>query len=373
MVVERPSGYKYFEILKNHLDGDLNKIFNNKLIYPRQIEIHLPADHKRTCNFHCPHCQGRIVKKPLYPFEQKALNLMRKLSGKIPFYIFGGNYTEPLLNPYFMSFLSLSKQCKAHFGIHTNGSLLNLLEEKQGWLTELHRIAENKQDYLSLSLDAGLLSSHKKVKGIKVNYFDDIIKAMRKIAKIRGNSNKLGLRVCYLLTDDNSSKEEIENIINIMKDIGVDSLRFSIPYDLYGKQFTEVEKYRKNVEVEKDKKFKDFFNEYTTSPDSKTHIFYFSPFNQDIHRMNFKQCIYCYYQITLGSDGNIYRCSSTATPSFPANILGKMTDDLDEFNQLILKNYNPNWNPQTCFNVGARCNRMALEINKSWEKICDEK
>ena len=330
---KRPQGYRYFKILEEHLDGDITKAFNGELIYPRQIEIHLPSDHVRTCNFHCPHCQGRIVKKPLDCFEQKALNLMRKLDGKIPYYIYGGNYTEPLMNPYFMTFLSLTKQCGAHFGIHTNGSLLYQLERDQGWLRELHRISSDKLDYLSLSLDAGSVESHKKVKGVKDNYFDDTIEAMRIISKIRKGTNRLSLRVCYLLTDSNSSKEEIESIIATMKDIGVDSLRFSIPYDIYGKDFCDVEKYRNSVEIKKDAFFQEFFKPYTTEADSKTHVFYFSPFNQDIHRMNFKQCIYPYYQITLGSDGNIYRCSSTATPSFPANILGKITDDLDELNK----------------------------------------
>ena len=85
--------------------------------------------------------------------------------------------------------------------------------------------------------------------------------------------------------------------------------------------------------------------------------------------MNFKQCIYSYYQITLGADGYVYKCSSTATPTFAMNRLGKITNDLEKFNKMILANHNSNFCPSTCFKVGARCNRMALEINNKWKEI----
>jgi len=84
--------------------------------------------------------------------------------------------------------------------------------------------------------------------------------------------------------------------------------------------------------------------------------------------MNFKQCIYSYYQITLGADGYIYKCSSTATPSFKMNRLGKITNDLEKFNEMILANQDPDFCPSGCFKVGARCNRMALEINNKWNE-----
>ena len=186
----RPRGYKYLEILKNHL-GDLGRIFNGELIYPRQIEIHLPADHKRPCNFYCPYCQGVLLKQPVVAWEIKALKLMNKLRGQIPYYIFGGAYSEPTMNPYMMTFLNTAKDCGAFFGIHTNGSMLKISEENQGWLTELCRIATDKQDYLSISLDAGTSESHSLTKGLKKDYFTDIIKSHA----IQGLLNDFSLRI----------------------------------------------------------------------------------------------------------------------------------------------------------------------------------
>ena len=237
---DRPAGYQYFKILSDHLGNDLSKIFNGELVYPRQLEIHLPGDHKRACNFDCYYCQGRLLEQPLAPFEEDALKIVDGLKGKVPYFIYGGAYSEPLLNPYFLDFLKLTKKHGSYFGIHTNGSLLKELEEKQSFLSELCRIATSGQDYLSISLDAGTPESHMLTKNIKVNWFDEIIEGIRIAAKIRRNCDSPAIRVCYLLNRFNSSEREINCIIEIMQEIKVDSLRFSIPYDLYGKDFDRI-------------------------------------------------------------------------------------------------------------------------------------
>ncbi len=370
--MERPSGYEYFSILEKYLKNDLSKIFNGELIYPRQIEIHLPADHKKSCNFFCPYCQGRILKKPVVPFESDALELVDKIAGRVLYYIYGGAYTEPLLNPYLMAFINMTKKHGSYFGIHTNGSVLKKLEETQGWITELCRLATNKKDYISISLDAGSAESHTISKGLKKNYFDDIIEGIKETVKVRGKSSSPSVRVCYLLNKFNSSKEEIKGIIKTMNRIGVDSLRFSIPYDLYGKDFNEVKLYKRNTEVKKHNEYIKIINPLVSkSLKDKPYIFYISPEYQDVEKMNFKNCIYSYYQITLAADGYIYKCSSTATPSFKMNRLGKITSNLEEFNKMVLMNHDKNFNSSTCFDVGARCNRMALEINQKWSTLND--
>jgi len=366
----RPANYQYFKILKNHLNNNLTDIFNKKLVYPRQLEIHLPADHKRACNFNCYYCQGRILKHPVVPFEMEALELLNSLKGKIPYCIYGGAYSEPMLNPYMMTFLQTTKKYGSYFGIHTNGSLLLSLEKSQGWISELCRIANSKEDYLSISLDAGSSKSHMKTKGLVKNWFSDIIKGIKTAVKIRGNSNVPSIRVCYLLNKINSSEKEIKKIIEIAKNIKVDSLRFSIPYDLYGKKFNEVRNYKKKVEIEENKKYSKILDSLMSkNSNERPYIFYLPPRYQDVNKMNFNQCIYGYYQITWGADGYIYRCSSTASPSFKMNRLGKMTSDLNKFKKMILAGQNSNFKPCTCFKVGARCNRMALEINNKWKQI----
>ncbi len=248
--------------------------------------------------------------------------------------------------------------------------MLNNLEKNQGWLTELCRIATDKQDYLSISLDAGTVKSHMVTKGLKTNWFDEIIDSIKMAVKIRGKSDSPAIRVCYLLNTFNASKKEIKGIVNLMKKIGVDSLRFSIPYDLYGKNFDRVKVYKKNIEIKQNKRFTKMLEPFI-SKNSKTkpYIFYLPPEYQDVEKMDYKQCIYSYYQITLGADGYVYKCSSTATSSFKMNRLGKIPSDLKKFNQMVLANHDSSFNPSICFKVGARCNRMALELNHKWSKI----
>lgn len=369
---KRPSGYQYIKILKDHLGGDLSKVFSGEFVYPRQIEIHLPADHKKNCNFNCPYCQGRLLKRPLGFWEIEALKLMNKLKGKIPYYIFGGAYSEPMLNPYMMTFLATAKDCGAHFGIHTNGSFLKRLENEQGWISELCRIATDKQDYLSISLDAGTPESHTRSKNLKENWFYEIIEGIKLAVKINrfwGDFNSPAIRVCYLLNAFNSSEEEIKLIVDIMKEIKVDSLRFSIPYDLYGKDFDKVRDYKERIEVRRGKKYEEMLKPFLSKDlKEKPYIFYIPPKYQDVDKMNFKQCIYSYYQITLGADGYVYKCSSTATASFKMNRLGKITSDLKKFDRMVLANHCFYFNPSTCFKVGARCNRMALSVNMCYNK-----
>ena len=100
-----------------------------------------------------------------------------------------------------------------------------------------------------------------KTKNIKVNWLDEIIEGIRIAAKIRGNSECPAIRICYLMNKFNSSEREINRIIEIMQDIKVDSLRFSIPYDLYGKGFDRVRNYKQTVEIKQNKTYTDMLKD----------------------------------------------------------------------------------------------------------------
>lgn len=366
----RPSGYNYSEILLEHLGGNYDKVFNGELIYPRQLEIHLPGDLRRACNFNCYYCQGRLVDQSLAPFENDALELVRRLNGRIPYIIYGGAYTEPLLNPYFLEFLKATKETGANFGIHTNGSLLVEREGREGFLSTLCDIATSPQDYLSISLDAGTAESHSKIKNLKENWFDTIIEGIRLAVKLRGASTAPAIRVCYLLSPANSSEAELKRIVDISEQLKVDSLRFSIPYDYYAKEFSRVRRYKEDVEVKQHNKLLAVVNSLLSNDkEAKTQVFYIGPECQDVEKMTFRQCIYGYYQITLGADGYVYKCSSAASPTFKPCRLGLIPGSVGELDAMILANYNPDFDAGTCWQMGARCNRMALEINTEWEKL----
>jgi wyosine [tRNA(Phe)-imidazoG37] synthetase (radical SAM superfamily) len=366
---KRPANYRYLGIFTDHLKEDASNVFNGKVIYPRQMEVHLPSDRKTACNFHCAYCQGKQVSHLLDNWEENGLRVMEQLKGQIPYYIYGGVYTEPLMNEYFPDYIKMTKKYNNNFGIHTNGSLFQELEEKNGFCSLLINSAQSSYDYISVSLDGGTIESHKKVKNVKKDWFTEIMKGLKTLVKLRGDSKYPSIRVCYLMTPQNSSREEIMEICTLMKDLKVDSLRFSVPYDHYGKVFDRVRKYRNNWEVPFGEKCEEKVRSHLSpSMDSKPYIFWHPPGFQDVEKMNFKQCVYSYYQITFGADGYVYKCSSTAAPEFTHARLGKVPGNLKEFDKMVLANHESKFKACSCFNVGARCNRIALEINQSWNK-----
>lgn len=356
--MSRPITYQYDKQLELHLGGDLNKIFDGSFVYPRQLEVHLPGDGVRPCNFNCAHCQGRKLKQPLGNWEKTGLRLLEKLEGAIPYQIYGGAYTEPLINPYIQDYISMTKKYENNFGIHTNGSHLSEITPL------IISLATDPNDYVSISLDGGDKESHTRAKRAP-GYFNKIIDDIRELVLLRGDKIP-SVRIVYLMNRLNSRPETISNIVKIAREIKVDSLRFSIPYDLYGKDFNAVRRYKEHTELGNWTDYFKLIEPYFQ--DSRPAIFWVSPFHQDVDRLKYARCIYSYYQITIGADGWIYRCSSTASPSFDFCRLGEVTDDLKEFRNQVMKNHNPKWKPATCFEHGARCNRIAIELNGQWEE-----
>lgn len=366
----RLDSYNYMKNLTDWVDE--KDIFKKEFVWPRQMEIHLPSNKEIACDFHCFYCQGSKLDMGLGMDEKKALKLMEEIGpDTFEYYVYGGAYTEPLLNPYFMDFMRLTKKLNAHFGIHSNGSQLRKLQEKNGFCTELVSLMKSKYDYYSCSLDGGSPESHMKTKNIKYDAWTDIIEGLKiLVAEREKQKSKGSIRVAYLLNKWNSSIDELTKFINLMKEIKVDSLRFSIPYAQYGNEVEKVQNYKQNVENKEHAKFKKLLEPYMSkNKDEKPFIFYFAPVNQDIDRMldeNYKQCAYTYYQTTMGSSGHIYRCSSIATPSFDYGILGKQPETVAELKEMIKVSQDKTFHCHTCIHSTARCNRMALEINTEW-------
>lgn len=362
----RPERYRYYEELKNHIGGE-SRFFNGDLVYPRQLEIHLPGDKRKPCVMHCTHCQGMLFEKGLGDWESIGLSLLHKLKGAVPYHIYGGAYTEPVMNPYFGAYLGTTKYYGNLFGIHTSGAPLWELEEHQGLLTEMLRLQNDERDYISFSLDAGSIESHMKGKGLREDKFTDILKSIEILATAK---RKMAVRLCYLLNKWNSSEEEIEFIVTFARRVGVDSLRFSVPYAKYNQSFDRVREYKEHKEVPVSEVYRNRISPYTSkSHDDIPYIFYVTPEEgwTDIDLYDFNQCVYGYFQITLAADGYMYKCSAVAAPDAPHLRLGKITDDIDKFEDMVRRNQCSRFNAQSsCFAHGVRCNRMAVECNRKY-------
>jgi len=366
----RPPGYDYLGILKERMDGDMSRIFNGEMVYPRQLEFHLASNGKEPCNFHCGHCQGSMGEQSLDLDTRKVLQLIESVNGRTEYVIFGGQYTEPTMDPLLLDCLLMVKRMGSNFGLTTNGSLLRQLEEEAGFLTKLCEASEDG-DYITISLDAGLPESHRRSKITEEYWFDEIIAGLRLLGQIKeATGSPLTLRICYLLNRWNMGVEEIENIVSIAKSLPLASLRFSVPYAIYGHEFDRVRKYRDRWELPMSEEARQLLAPYvSSSPNESPYIFYFGPEHQDVGRMDFEQCVHGYYQLTVAADGYVYRCSSIAQPLFAWGRLGPIPDNREELEEMILRNQDSSFDCTICFKHGARCNRVALETNTWYDRI----
>ncbi|MBC8552447.1 MAG: hypothetical protein H8D23_22695 [Candidatus Brocadiales bacterium] len=352
------SGYGYYENLTEHLGtNDPDIIFGEKFYWPRQFEIHLPSNHKNSCNLNCKWCKGALYDKQLGTWELKGLGLLNKLRGSIPYHIYSGTYTEPTMNPYLLPYLATTKKYNNCFGIHTNGTKLLTLENTVGFLTELDRLASSREDYLSISLDGGSARSWAKAKSSIKSMFYDIMDGIRRITSIRNKSNKpYAIRVCYLMNKDNDSSSNILRVIGAMKDFGVDSVRFAAPHS-GGAEDTHKDAYAEKLAPH-----------LSSDTTDKPYVFYVGLLNDH----TFNKCIFHAYQITYGADGYAYRCSAVAAPNAEHCRLGVATDDLDEFRTIINNGKNKAWDcKKMCFDRGLRCDRIAIELNQEYKRLVD--
>lgn len=352
--MRQPAAYGYLAHLEKHLGQDIDNMFSVRGMYPRQLNIYLPGDHKRGCNFNCFHCSGRLSTPHLAHWEEAGIELINNLRGKVPYHIYSGANTEPLLNPYLSEFLVATKRWGSCFGVKTNGSRLLELQKEGSFLGFLCDIADSEEDFFSISLDAGSSQSHSKTKGVSPDFFRRIIAGMQTLGSVRGNRKFPALRVSYLLSSYNDSEAEIWSAIEYTKSAGFDSIRFSQPHPAYGANSADADRHWKKIETD-DARYKKLFSRL--SSDQKPFVFYASPCRSGA----IKQCAYGYYQMTLSHDGYLYRCTTVAL--FPEMKLAPITPDIGSFKDALFRNQDPGFEPEECFKIGAYCCRAAIAVN----------
>ena len=166
---------------------------------------------------------------------------------------------QNFVKPIFYGFYEKTKELKLFWDTFKWIQLKNYKENK--FCTELVGLMESG-DYYSCSLDGGSPESHMKTKNIKYDAWTDIIEGLKILVSERERLKSKGsIRVAYLLNKWNSSEKELTNFIKLMKEIKVDSLRFSIHYAQYGTEVSR-KRYKENIENKEHNKFKDLLEPY---------------------------------------------------------------------------------------------------------------
>ena len=92
--------------MKNLTDWVPKEEIFKDFVWPRQMEIHLPANKEIACDFHCFYCQGSKLDMGLGLDEKKALKLMEEIGPNTFELCIWWSLYEPLLNPCFMDFMN---------------------------------------------------------------------------------------------------------------------------------------------------------------------------------------------------------------------------------------------------------------------------
>lgn len=347
-----PDGFNYVKHLDRHCICDWRS-FENRPVYPRQLHFYLPTPDE-PCNFNCFYCCGVLSTHKQVQWENIGLRLIENLAGDVPFHMYSGAFTEPTLNPRLPEFIQHTKQYGSNYGLKTNGSRIIAIADT------LIEWSDCDEDFISISLDAGNSQSHSKTKNVVEDEFYAVLDGIELLTNMRGGCSYPKIRISYLLNKFNSSEREIYSAINMAVKFGVDSLRFSQPHPHYGAKGTQASAIWDRIDRE-NYKFKDFFSNLKIN--SKTNVFYVEPCRSPV----FNKCAYGYYQITLANDGYIYRCTTAADEIFSELRLGKITSDLDEFNEMIYANQDQEFSPDTCAKLGVYCCRAAVAVNSQVE------
>jgi len=368
----RPEYYQYARLAEEHISKRRADFapFDGKPLFPMQLEVHVPNETGTPCDLHCKHCSGNRMDQPLASFDDTLLLLIANLKGKIPLFIFAGAYVEPTLNPRLIDFIDAAKATKCSFGLHTHGGHLGRLEQRLGFMSRLCDQAAT-EDYVSISLDAGSAESYARTKRVSNGYYARVLSGVKHLVECRQNTGSRGprVRLTYLINRWNCSPDEIAAAVGFARETGVDSLRFSIPYAPFGTSYDRTVNYKKAQEEPLAAQVTPVLLAFVSQ--DKTEIPYISflpPEYQDIEDRYRQHCHFGYFQITFGSDGYVYRCPTTASPSFPDHRLGIIPSSAEVLLQIIARNQDPAFDPVTrCKPCGARCNRPAIDINNNFE------
>lgn len=334
---------------------DLIQRIKDRNFYPLKVEIHLPPKTKELCWLKCKHCytQGDINENQKIS-EQRVIELINEISNGSPInnkkpyqIILSGFRTDPLNSNYFDSVLKYSIEKNFSFGVHTKGIVLS--EESIDNL--IH--GNSEEDYISFSMDAGDNKTYNLVHDIKNPkslVFSRVVRNIEKLVneKEKINSN-LNIRATYLLTNENSG-DSVDSFIKIFSDIGVDTIRFSVPiYPKMGNQDRKT--IHEEISEKKLKELEDFFLNIKKENEKIVYLDFPSSSERVL------PCFTRHIFPTIGYEGYLYPCCSVASKEFEILRIADLKEQSfwESFYKIKYLDY---------ISANCQCDRNSSETNK---------
>jgi len=170
------------------------------------------------CNLKCPLCptgQGLIKRKKQSLSFEKAKKILDQL-GKEIVHLRLWNWGEPLLVKDLFKIIKYAKKYKIFVNTSTNAYFLTKQNAK--------KIVESGLDELIISLDGASEKTYKKYR--KKGSFKKVLEAIKEIKKQKEIQRKKYPKIKLQFIIMKHNEDEIDKIIKIAKEIGVDTLFF---------------------------------------------------------------------------------------------------------------------------------------------------
>lgn len=276
------SSYKvmnHWEKFKDVVDG--------KFIYPITVEFSIT----NKCNSKCLFCNDRKLRNKYYeelPVDivKKNLTDMSRVGVKGVVFEGGG---EPTVHPDFAEIITYAKSLGFQVGLITNGYKLK----------DYYKEIMDSVEWVRISLDAGLKSTHQKLHG--VDRWDDIWEGIKKMGiyrTIKKIKSKIGISYIMFPSDNYWKSNVYENepyqSAHLSKMRGCDYIQF--------KPLIKDSKFIfSNYDFEDVKRLED--------KDFKVYI----PSRYSKEERKFNTCYAFWFSTQIGASGHVHLCCNAST------------------------------------------------------------
>jgi len=256
--------------------------------------IHLNIDITNICSQQCLWCmyQSNITLGGI----NRDVNLTAKISSErldklieefVECGIQGVEITgggEPLIHPYFNTFVESLLKFGIKVGVITNGDFLGK-----------HIDTLSQCLYVRVSITSLSENIHKETRKPKTNT------TVADIIKMVGNLNSVKQRYCMVgvgLTIDKSNYKEIYDIVKKAKEIGCNNIRLIMTWVNDPSEYSEIW----GEVVRQVERSKEFNNDYFTIIPPYSYMKYMN------EKKDFKKCYYPWLTMNITADGECYPC-----------------------------------------------------------------
>ncbi len=187
----------------------------------------LIIDPANGCPLHCPGClhnatfQNKIG--PDWPNGLLAKDTYTYFIEKFGPYastILFFNWGEPLLNKFTPTFIRQAKQFLLHTSLSSNLSVRFDAED----------LVNSGLDYMVLSIDGATPQTYRQYR--QGGNFNLVIENVRKLVSAKKKSGKTTPWLCWHFLLFEHNKHEVQLAKTMANDLGVDAIKFSLPYDV---------------------------------------------------------------------------------------------------------------------------------------------